>query len=913
MDEESTIERIRKEKFREVLLKFGGPRMSPVPDNCNQEQKALSTTQSKSGWKQPKNETKVEATTRLKAEFEVPCRVEPMAVVVLQKVEQKAHLEDQPKSVWCVEPKSLSKDRLKLISKDETKTFPKEEPEACCTAESRVGLVPQKVETHQQKVKLEGQRKYTWDVKTFTKHGQELTPKVEINVFHKAEPAASFEHMMVPNSLDAEQRERKFQYGGQRKFTWNVGLQLSSKYGQQSVPKVETSGILKTEPDSPFREESMALLDSHKDEKREQNALSIAQSKSGWKARTQSLSKDETKPILWGNLGPQLKKGSEVERPKPEINVEPRHESTCHVHVPSVSPGKCSKIKYRSTPEHSNQDCSCERSKILEESSRKMEMEIQHLADQLREKQEQLSAALKTLSDLTSGDTMEDGKDFANGEMIESKSPTPPPPPPPPPPLPHPVFSKDHNFTAYSQKPTNALSNTLPRGMKPKTTWDVTNIKRAYWKPISPEKISGRSFWLKVQEEQLISTELLRGLMTVFSTEHSSNSTLRRNAKKEMKESDLGKLIGDLTINFFIGVQRWLKEHSIEAIKRNILSCNHEAFSVETLNSLLTFPPEKLDEIRKVKASKDDLNQIHTSFLYQMAGIDRLFPRLHSMKFRIQQPGAVEEIKPKIETCIAACRNIFNSGKLKRILELILLFGNIMNSGSSTGPAYAFEMSFLSKLSGVKDTQNKTSLLHFLVDTIEDKYPDLLAFKDELIYVPTASKVSLEDVSTSLKEMEKNISQLKTSLEEHVPQNNEDKFSQVMGPFYEQARREYDQLSTRFDELRTIYNDLADYFALDQKIYNTKDLLLDLKLFIDAFTEVHKGKLRIREAEEAKNRRKLSREASILDRRPKLNRKDFNTSVYRMMAEEDRLDQANGGSGGRIPRRSLVLDGHNTL
>lgn len=46
----------------------------------------------------------------------------------------------------------------------------------------------------------------------------------------------------------------------------------------------------------------------------------------------------------------------------------------------------------------------------------------------------------------------------------------------------------------------------------------------------------------------------------------------------------------------------------------------------------------------------------------------------------------------------AACEEVKRSKKLSKILELILLFGNYMNSGSRNGQAFAFEMSFLPKV-----------------------------------------------------------------------------------------------------------------------------------------------------------------------------------------------------------------------
>lgn len=69
-----------------------------------------------------------------------------------------------------------------------------------------------------------------------------------------------------------------------------------------------------------------------------------------------------------------------------------------------------------------------------------------------------------------------------------------------------------------------------------------------------------------------------------------------------------------------------------------------------------------------------------------------------------------------------------------------------MNSGTRNGQAFGFEISFLPKLSGTKDVENKTTLLHYIVETIERKFPELLNFYEELEHVDRASRVSFENI-----------------------------------------------------------------------------------------------------------------------------------------------------------------------
>lgn len=53
-----------------------------------------------------------------------------------------------------------------------------------------------------------------------------------------------------------------------------------------------------------------------------------------------------------------------------------------------------------------------------------------------------------------------------------------------------------------------------------------------------------------------------------------------------------------------------------------------------------------------------------------------------------------------------------------KLLEAVLKAGNRMNAGTSRGNAQAFNLSSLRKLSDVKSTDGKTTLLHFVVEEV---------------------------------------------------------------------------------------------------------------------------------------------------------------------------------------------------
>lgn len=85
------------------------------------------------------------------------------------------------------------------------------------------------------------------------------------------------------------------------------------------------------------------------------------------------------------------------------------------------------------------------------------------------------------------------------------------------------------------------------------------------------------------------------------------------------------------------------------------------------------------------------------------------------------------------------------------------------------------------QLTSTKDVDNKETLMHYLVDTIERKFPECLTFAEELAHVDKASRVSLENVQRTLRQMDANIRNLEQDLNNaKMPQSDQDLFSQVM-------------------------------------------------------------------------------------------------------------------------------------
>lgn len=170
-------------------------------------------------------------------------------------------------------------------------------------------------------------------------------------------------------------------------------------------------------------------------------------------------------------------------------------------------------------------------------------------------------------------------------------------------------------------------------------------------------------------------------------------------------------------------------------------------------------------------------------------------PRLHNLNFKLTYADMVQDIKPDIVAGTAACEEVRNSQKFSKILELILLLGNYMNSGSKNEAAFGFEISYLTKLTNTKDSDNKQTLLHYLADLVEKRFPDALNFYDDLSHVDKASRVNMDGIQKSMRLMNSAVMNLETDLQNNkVPQCDDDKFSEVMSKFAAECRQQVDVL-----------------------------------------------------------------------------------------------------------------------
>uniref|UniRef100_A0A6Q2Z2V7 Diaphanous-related formin 2 n=1 Tax=Esox lucius TaxID=8010 RepID=A0A6Q2Z2V7_ESOLU len=442
-----------------------------------------------------------------------------------------------------------------------------------------------------------------------------------------------------------------------------------------------------------------------------------------------------------------------------------------------------------------------------------------------------------------------------------------PPPPPPPPgcgPPPPPPFPGAPGIPPPPMMAPPVIK--LPYGLEPKKTYKPEVVmKRVNWSKIVPQEMAENCFWIKVKEERFENEDLLAQLSHSFSSrtkgkqvdETDNKATQFKKKAKELRILD-GKTAQNLSI--FLGSFRL----PYEEIRDIVLEVDEERLSESLIQNLIKNLPEQkeLSALAELKSEYEELCEPE-QFGIVMSSVKLLRSRLNGILFKLTFEEQVNNIRPDIMNVTFACEEVKKSDSFSKLLEMVLLVGNYMNAGSRNAQTFGFHISFLCKLRDTKSADQNTTLLHFLAEKCEEKYPEILRFPEELEHVDSASKVSAEILKSSLSTMERHIQRLENDIENFPKTDNEkDKFVEKLSISFScfHSREQYEKLSNMHKNMQKLYESLGSYYAFDPHTVSIEDFFGDLANFRTLFLEALKENHKKREMEEKIKRARLAKE-----------------------------------------------------
>ena len=241
--------------------------------------------------------------------------------------------------------------------------------------------------------------------------------------------------------------------------------------------------------------------------------------------------------------------------------------------------------------------------------------------------------------------------------------------------------------------------------------------------------------------------------------------------------------------------------------------------------------------------------------MLKLSKVERLPAKLEIMSFMSTFYELLHAIRPRIDSICLASKSTRNAKKFKKVLEIILAFGNYMNS-SKKGSAYGFRMSSLDNLSITKSSDKKSTIVHYIVDVVNAKYPDLRGFETELRYIEKAAQFSLENIMTDVNELEKgmNLTLKELTARQNTP-NGKNQRTMALKDFCDNANSQLQRLKQDADNAKAAFTDCLEHYGEDIKTLDANTFFAILKRFCDSWKTAEADNIKrekLRKAQEEK-------------------------------------------------------------
>ncbi|CAN1124076.1 Formin-like protein 3 [Linum perenne] len=252
---------------------------------------------------------------------------------------------------------------------------------------------------------------------------------------------------------------------------------------------------------------------------------------------------------------------------------------------------------------------------------------------------------------------------------------------------------------------------------------------------------------------------------------------------------------------------------------------------VELLQTLLKMAPTA-DEELKLRLYTGEMSQLGPAerFLKALVEVPFAFKRIESLLFMSSLQEEVTTLKEAFATLEVASNKLRNSRLFLKLLEAVLKTGNRMNDGTYRGGALAFKLDTLLKLSDVKGTDGKTTLLHFVV---------LEIIRSEGIRAVRSAKANAKASSSSTSEDlggDDPTNNDQTSEEEHYCNLGLQVVASLSNDFEEvknAALLDSDMLSSTLSKLRQSFRKAKGFVESDMKSDEESEFYSSLVAFMD--------------------------------------------------------------------------------
>ncbi|XP_064489611.1 disheveled-associated activator of morphogenesis 1-like isoform X2 [Ornithodoros turicata] len=494
-----------------------------------------------------------------------------------------------------------------------------------------------------------------------------------------------------------------------------------------------------------------------------------------------------------------------------------------------------------------------------------LEYRLRELAQTLDAERRQRNAAEGSLRGTAFADSLSSSSRIPGHFTPSGASSTPPPPPPPmpmngicstpgpppipgappPPPPPSMPLSRIQRVAKNIPQPTNPLKSfnwsKLPECKVDGTVWTELDDTKLY-RDIDLSDID-RTFSAYQKQQGCLPNGSLEDIPTITS----------RSAKvRELSLID-GRRAQNCTI--LLSKLRLTNEEICKAILSMDSKDQIPKDMVEQLLKFLPSPEEKtlLEEHSTEMESMAKADR----FLYEISRIIHYEQRLRTLHYKKKFQERIADCKPKIIAVLEASKEVYRSKRLKKLLEVVLAFGNYMNRGQR-GNAVGFKLSSLNHIADTKSSTNRNfTLLHYLIETLEKKFKDTMQLEEDIPDVRKAAKVNLGELTKEIQDLKSGLNEVQRELEylRSQPPQPGDKFVVVMKEFITSATYKFSELEESFQDMKHRYEKTVRRFGEDPQQLPPDEFFGIFDNFLTSFSEARNDNENFRRRKEDEERR----------------------------------------------------------
>jgi diaphanous 1 len=282
------------------------------------------------------------------------------------------------------------------------------------------------------------------------------------------------------------------------------------------------------------------------------------------------------------------------------------------------------------------------------------------------------------------------------------------------------------------------------------------------------------------------------------------------------------------------------------AIRDAVVACDESELNKEQIDAILKqLPtPEIIQEINDAcGANPDQELDKPEKYMKLIATIPRLAVRLQCWAFKLSFVDIVLDVEDDLIKLNQASKDLQKSEQLKNVIAVTISLGNHMNAGNARRErADGFDIDILPRLVDVKSSDNKMTLLQYIIDNIYKTNPGVLDIEKELKSASEAFPVDFKNALARVQKLTSDFQKVERDSSRVIEGNDAaDPFNSMMADFIKKGSAQVAKLNKDSLDCQNNFRQLLQFYG-----YNPKDFDTGKKTTTEVFQLFHNFKEQVK-------------------------------------------------------------------